>query len=73
MKTVSAPEFRTHCYPWIEHVRSTREHILITKRGKPIAKLVPLRIEERVHKTDSSAGEDARATLTSRSIPIPGA
>jgi len=43
MRYVPAGEFRTHCYKWIEHLRSTREHVVITKRGVPIAKVVPLR------------------------------
>jgi prevent-host-death family protein len=61
MKKVSAAEFRTHCYQWMEHARSTREHVMITKHGKPIAKLVPLRKEEAAENTDSNAGEGARA------------
>jgi prevent-host-death family protein len=41
MKTISASEFRTHCVAVIEGMRSTREPVLITKRGKPVARLVP--------------------------------
>lgn len=41
MRTISASEFRTHCFAVIEEVRSTRESVLITKRGNPVARLVP--------------------------------
>jgi prevent-host-death family protein len=41
MKTIAAAEFKAHCLSLMEDVRSTREPIVITKRGKPVAKLVP--------------------------------
>jgi prevent-host-death family protein len=43
MKTVAAGEFRARCLGLMEHVRNTREPIIITKRGKPVAKLVPVK------------------------------
>jgi len=42
MKKIAAAEFKARCLTLMEHVRSTREPIVITKRGKPVAKLVPL-------------------------------
>lgn len=41
MKTLSAAEFKARCLNLMEDVRKTRETVLITKRGKPVAKLVP--------------------------------
>jgi len=41
MKTISASEFRTRCSAVVAEVHSTREPVLITKRGKPVARLVP--------------------------------
>ncbi|MGB8987673.1 MAG: type II toxin-antitoxin system Phd/YefM family antitoxin [Candidatus Sulfotelmatobacter sp.] len=41
MKTIAAAEFKARCLTLMEDVRSTREPIVITKRGKPVAKLVP--------------------------------
>ena len=41
MKTVSATVFRSKCLKLLDQVASTREPILITKRGKAVAKLVP--------------------------------
>jgi prevent-host-death family protein len=41
MKTIAAGEFKTRCLTLMEDVRSTRAPLVITKRGKPVAKLVP--------------------------------
>jgi len=41
MKTMAAGEFKAKCLQVMDQVRSTRTPIVITKRGKPIAKLVP--------------------------------
>ena len=42
MKKIAAAVFKARCLTLMEDVRSTRQSILITKRGKPIAKLVPV-------------------------------
>lgn len=41
MKRMAAGEFKAHCLTVMEKVHATREPVLITKRGRPIAKLVP--------------------------------
>ena len=41
MRSISAAEFKARCLSLMEDVRSTREPVIITKRGKPVAKLVP--------------------------------
>ena len=41
MKKIAAGEFKARCLALMEDVRTTRQPIVITKRGKPIAKLVP--------------------------------
>jgi prevent-host-death family protein len=40
MKKIAAGEFKARCLTLMEDVRSTREPLIITKRGKPVAKLV---------------------------------
>jgi prevent-host-death family protein len=45
MKTIAAGEFKARCLTLMEDVRSTRKPIVITKRGKPVAKLVPMETE----------------------------
>jgi prevent-host-death family protein len=42
MKKISAGAFKTHCLSIVEDVRATRHPIIITKRGRPVAKLVPV-------------------------------
>ena len=41
MRTVSAGEFKARCLRIMEEVRTKRESVLITKKGRPVAKLVP--------------------------------
>ena len=38
---VSATEFKATCLALMDRVRRTRETILVTKHGKPVARLVP--------------------------------
>ena len=42
MKTMAAGEFKARCLQVMDQVSSTRTSVVITKRGKPIAKLVPV-------------------------------
>ena len=41
-KTIPAGEFKTHCLAIMDAVQAKRETVIITKRGKPVAKLVPV-------------------------------
>ena len=41
MKEIAAGEFKAQCLGIMDRVQRTRESILITKHGKPVAKLVP--------------------------------
>ena len=47
MKKIAAGEFKARCLTLMEDVRNTREPLVITKRGKPVAKLVPADDTER--------------------------
>jgi len=42
MKTMPAGQFKARCLRVMDEVRSTREPVVITKKGKPVAKLVPV-------------------------------
>ena len=42
MKKIAAGKFKAQCLKVMEQVRTTREPVLITKRGQPLAKLVPV-------------------------------
>ena len=44
---ISATDFKAKCLKLIDEIAVTRKPIVITKRGKPVAKLVPAEIEPR--------------------------
>lgn len=41
MKTMAAGQFKARCLKVMDEVKNTREPVVITKKGKPVAKLVP--------------------------------
>jgi antitoxin (DNA-binding transcriptional repressor) of toxin-antitoxin stability system len=41
MKKMAAGSFKTKCLAVMDEVQSKREAVVITKRGKPVASLVP--------------------------------
>ncbi len=47
MKRIPAGKFKAECLALMDHVRDSGEEIVITKRGKPVAKLVPADPEAR--------------------------
>jgi prevent-host-death family protein len=54
VRTVAISELKAHCLRLVDEVARRRSEILVTKRGKPIARVVPL---------DDSAVEDPLARL----------
>lgn len=42
---INAAEFKAKCLKLIDEVAATHEPLVITKRGKPVAKLVPIENE----------------------------
>ena len=42
MKTIPAGAFKTNCLSIMDEVKAKHEAVLITKRGEPVAKLVPV-------------------------------
>ena len=41
MKKMPAGAFKTHCLTVMDEVQAKRQPVVITKHGKPVAKLVP--------------------------------
>lgn len=41
MKEIPAGKFKAHCLALMDQVRQTGQALVITKHGKPVAKLVP--------------------------------
>ena len=42
MKTMAAGFFKTNCLAVMDEVQAKREAVVITKHGKPVAKVVPV-------------------------------
>lgn len=40
--TMAAAQFKSECLREIEHVRQTGEPLVVTKRGKPIVRIMPI-------------------------------
>jgi prevent-host-death family protein len=45
-KTIPAGTFKARCLAIMDEVAAKRESVVITKRGKPVAKLVPVENEK---------------------------
>jgi prevent-host-death family protein len=45
-KTMPAGQFKVHCLAVMDEVAAKRQAVVITKRGKPVAKLVPVEKEK---------------------------
>jgi prevent-host-death family protein len=46
VKKMAAGTFKAKCLAVMDEVQSKRETVIITKRGKPVAKLVPVGAEK---------------------------
>ncbi len=42
MPTMSAAEFKAKCLAVLDEVNRTREPVTVTKRGRPVARVVPI-------------------------------
>lgn len=42
MTTIAAGEFKARCLQMLDEVKSSREPLVVTKFGKPVAKVVPM-------------------------------
>jgi prevent-host-death family protein len=42
MRTIAAGKFKDVCLQMLDEVEENREPVVITKRGRPVAKLVPV-------------------------------
>ncbi|HYA89203.1 MAG TPA: type II toxin-antitoxin system Phd/YefM family antitoxin [archaeon] len=41
MKKMAAGKFKTHCLAVMDNVQATGEPVVVTKRGRPVVKVVP--------------------------------
>jgi prevent-host-death family protein len=42
MRKIAAAAFKAQCLTLMDNVRATKQPLIITKRGRPVAKLVPV-------------------------------
>ena len=45
-RTIPAGQFKAECLRLIDQVADTREPLIVTKRGRPVVEVVPIRIRE---------------------------
>src|SRR5262249_31662843 len=45
-RTIPAGQFKAECLRLIDQVADTREPLVVTKRGRPVVEVVPIRIRE---------------------------
>ncbi len=57
MRTIAAGKFKANCLAIMDEVQKKRETVLITKRGKPVAKLVPAKGNAKDDFFDSMKGK----------------
>lgn len=67
MKTMGISEFKTHALKILNQIAKTQEHIVITKRGKPLAQITPYRKED----SDPKPGKLADALVFEKDIVSP--
>ncbi len=48
MRTIAAAKFKATCLSVIDEVQKKRESVLVTRHGKPVAKMVPLELPDEV-------------------------
>jgi prevent-host-death family protein len=41
-REIPAGEFKAHCLQLLDQVEEGREELIVTKRGRPVAKVVPI-------------------------------
>ncbi|MEN8179621.1 MAG: type II toxin-antitoxin system prevent-host-death family antitoxin [Pseudomonadota bacterium] len=44
---INATEFKAKCLKLMDEIAKTRESIIVTKRGRPVAKVIPIEAEEK--------------------------
>lgn len=72
IKTVPAGVFKQGCLRMLDEVAETHQEIVITKRGKPVARLVPVKQErEREDEVLASLRGKARMLVSEREFLRP--
>jgi prevent-host-death family protein len=67
MKTMGISQFKTHALTILDRIAKTQEEIVITKRGKPLAHIMPYRNKDK----HSTPGKLADAFVFEKDIISP--
>jgi prevent-host-death family protein len=69
---MAAGKFKAHCLAVMDEVAKTREPVVITKRGRPVAKVVPVEPPKPRKLLGSLEGVllPARGDLTEPTVPL---
>jgi len=67
MKSVPISQFKAHALAAIDRVARTKEPLIITKRGKPVAQVIPFRSPE----ADAAPGKLAHTLVFENDIVSP--
>ena len=67
MKVMTISSFKTYALKMIDMVAKTREHVVITKRGKPLAEIIPFQNS----KVKSKSGKLSKMLVYEKDIVSP--
>ena len=67
-KTVPSREFRSHLAELLDEVADRREHVTVTRRGRPAAVLVPIDEYEALEETAEILSDDATLAAIRRGL-----
>jgi len=42
VRTIPAGKFKAHCLALLDEVAATHQQVVVTKRGRPVARIVPI-------------------------------
>jgi prevent-host-death family protein len=56
MKTVTISEFKAKCLALLEQVRRSRRGLVVTRRGQPVAQILPLSTPEPLSRVGHLSG-----------------
>ncbi len=69
MKTIAAGKFKAQCLALLDEVETKRESVTVTKNGRPVAKMVPLDLEQDPLKAFYIGGE-ILGDIISPAVPV---
>ncbi len=67
MKSIAVTDFKAHCLGLLEDIARTGEPLLVTKRGKPLARILPSTDATTLFPQDTLAGTVTIGTIPARS------